>query len=170
MGPKCDLLTLQLIVSAHLGLYRVMEPRLRQQTPDCLHQHVGFRFREELARADLHDLGGEARLVPTEPTPDFHTNAEWVGYLYVVEGASLGGREITARLSRLKGRLPPTDIRTFAPYGDRAAPAWAKFLKILRAQLSSESDFARCARAARQTFAMHETFLTRAQEIGYGHR
>ena len=136
--------------------------------PDCLRHHVGFRFREGLARADLRDLGGEARLVPRVPAPDFRMNAEWAGYLYVVEGASLGGRLITARLSRLKGSLLPWDIRTFSPYGDHPGRAWAGFLRILRTQLTSISDFTQAARAARKTFCMHETFLTRAQETDHG--
>lgn len=164
VGPDCDLTTLRSVVAAHLSLYRTMEPRIRRQMPECVRQHREFRFREPLAAADFADLRGAADLIPTCSVPSFECNAAWAGYLYVVEGASLGGRLITTRLEKLKPAPVRSPLRTFLPYGKAPGAVWQRFSAILQAQLDSDPSRIAAISAARRTFRLYDSLFTRAQD------
>ncbi len=164
MSEKCDIGTLQRVVAAHLAVYKVMEADLKRQMPECLCRHSNFQFREDLAKADFADIQGDACLIPQGQAPSFRENAEWIGYLYVVEGSTLGGRLISKRLRQLGSDLCPNGLRIFAPYGDATRRSWTAFLDVLREQTRNGLELTRSVEAARRTFCLHDDFLNLAYE------
>lgn len=167
MGCACDLATLRQVVAAHLALYRTLEPLIRLEQPRCLGRHGGFCYREPLAAADFADLQGDEALVPSCPRPDFTGNAAWTGYLYVVEGASLGGRLISDRLTRGGQARLRLSLRTFSPYGGTPGVAWRRFVEVLRTELESDASRHAAIAAARTTFRLHALLFTRAGDAAH---
>jgi heme oxygenase len=80
--------------------------------------------RARLLREDLRALGSAASpALPCAPAPAFASQADAMGALYVIEGATLGGRLLARGLDRLLG--PGAAGRRFLLAGtDPARPAW----------------------------------------------
>lgn len=95
------------LLQALLAFYRQLEPQLEEKLPaDC--QLAGYRYlsRSALLMADLDQLTGDrpsldAGHLPSLPLPDLSTSDRVVGVLYVLEGATQGGRVIAPQVSRL---------------------------------------------------------------------
>lgn len=84
--------------------------------------------------ADLSDLKLSTNRKPCENLPPLITKEEILGYLYVMEGATLGG-QINARI--LENRLGLTanyGARYFNGYGDNTRDMWYKFCDLLNNQ------------------------------------
>lgn len=102
-----DQLVLQdylIFLRALLAFYRQLEPQLEGRLPvDC--QREGYRYlsRSALLMADLDRLVGDLDTgqVPLLPLPDLSTSDRVIGVLYVLEGATQGGRVISPRVIRL---------------------------------------------------------------------
>jgi heme oxygenase len=116
-----DQLVLQdylMVLRALLAFYRQLEPQLEGKLPvDC--QLVGYRYlpRSTLLMADLDRLSGhwhslDADRVPLLPLPDLSTSDRVVGVLYVLEGATQGGRVIAPRAIALlaEAELPGNEL------------------------------------------------------------
>lgn len=89
---------------ALLAFYRQLEPQLEGKLPvDC--QREGYRYlsRSALLMVDLDRLTSDLDTgqLPLLPLPDLSTADRVVGVLYVLEGATQGGRVISPRVTRL---------------------------------------------------------------------
>ena len=82
-------------------------------------------------------------------TPSFDTLAQRIGWAYVVEGSTLGGRVL---LSRLRDTLHPWPARFLVAYGNEGARRWRDFLGLVERQLSRPCDVEEAAHAAAQAF------------------
>jgi heme oxygenase len=85
---------------------------------------------------DISVLGGDPvlGLLPfCRELPKLESLAECFGCLYVLEGATLGGRIIGRHVKQLLGVIPETGGRFFYGYGERTGAMWQAFGKSLTA-------------------------------------
>ena len=81
---------------------------------------------------DLHHLGVMTGVLPLcSDLPPLNTQTEVLGCLYVIEGATLGGRMITRHLSAALVVTPMTGGRFFEGYGDDTAKMWQGLRQLL---------------------------------------
>lgn len=110
------------------------------------------RRRAALARADLAHLAPSRCPAALAPLVVAGPAEAW-GTLYVVEGATLGGRVLLQRVAAL-GPSARSASRYLAARGDATGPMWRRFVDALeRAALEPEDDAAMIA-AATRTFAL----------------
>ena len=83
-------------------------------------------------RQDLHHLGVMSKDVPLcRELPPLETQAEVLGCLYVLEGATLGGRMITQHVRATLGITPATGGSFFDGYGDDTGRMWQAMRQLL---------------------------------------
>ncbi len=119
------------------------------------------RRRREVLRADLLRLGLSVREITALPeAPAVFTDldaADVLGWLYVSEGATLGGAVIDRTLRALPGG---DRLRTFTPYLEGPGPMWRSFLAVLADWVGEDPDRqARVVRAGVGTFSALERWL-----------
>jgi len=91
-----------------------------------------------LLRQDLHCLGADLETLPLCRTlPPLGTQAEVLGCLYVMEGATLGGRMISQHMRAALGITPTTGGSFFDGYGDATGTMWQGMRQLL---VSSATD------------------------------
>ena len=92
-----------------------------------------------------------------------------LGCLYVIEGATLGGRELSRLLSPMLdalGLVAPEGRRFFLAYGAAQGPMWRRFCDVLDTAAATIAPAGRrdMEAAARSTFLIMEDWLTRCHE------
>jgi len=119
------------------------------------------RRRREVLRADLLRLGLSVREITALPEApavfvDLDT-ADVLGWLYVSEGATLGG----AIIDRTLRALPGGDrLRTFTPYLEGPGPMWREYLAVLAEWVGDDTDrHAQVVAAGVGTFTALEQWL-----------
>jgi heme oxygenase len=112
--------------------YRPLEARLAA-LPDWgdVELDLAVRWKTPLLARDLDALGLGAAERDARPAcavlPSVRDCAHGLGCLYVLEGATLGGRVVMRRLAE---RLPVTPVHCGAflsGYGEQTGPMWARF-------------------------------------------
>lgn len=121
------------------------------------------RRRGEAQRRDLLHLGLTVRALaglPEAPAVfDDPDHAQVLGWLYVSEGAALGGAIIDRRLRALPA-VKPGRLHTFAPYLEGPGPMWRSYLAQLHAFVGGDPVRREAVvLAAEQTFAALEDWL-----------
>jgi heme oxygenase (biliverdin-IX-beta and delta-forming) len=110
-----------------LGLYRPVERQL--SVLDWTRLEVDFprRCKTGWLESDLLDIGcspAALRAMPLCSVPPLPDGATALGWLYVLEGATLGGRVILSQAERRLGIRPDWGGRFFAGYGREVGPMW----------------------------------------------
>ena len=132
------------------GTWFVAAERALKEHQDCIAAELDeARFqRETWLREDLP--GKDLALPVLPPIP----KAEMPGWLYVVEGSSLGGKQISRHLQAREeatGHSWPT--RFFEAYGAETGPRWQSFLQFLEQKAPAGSpDFEAVVRGAIDAF------------------
>ena len=141
LEQQLDLLRDDLTLCDYVGLlerfYGVYEPFERMAEP-MLKRVPGIEFerrkKTELLAADLLHLGASPvglALLPRLPFTVPEQPEQLLGWLYVLEGATLGG-QILAR--HFATRLPLSagcGLRFFTAYGEETATMWRRLLEVL---------------------------------------
>jgi heme oxygenase (biliverdin-IX-beta and delta-forming) len=127
----------------------------------------GVRVRAPRLRADLRHLGHDdaslAALPECPRLPSLDSPARGAGYLYVFEGATLGGAIITRHLGRLLGHTPERGAAFFGSYGARIGVRWKEFTRALCAYAERSGSDQEIASAAVETFSTLEAWLLGAR-------
>lgn len=76
--------------------------------------------------------------------------AALLGYLYVLEGARLGGRFLAAHLV---GRMPLVCLSFFRSAEQVSETHWPQFLQAAQSRLSTREEFEACCAAAQAAFS-----------------
>ena len=152
------------LLKMFLGFYRPLEERL--EAADGLEEH-GYRLTERRKTpwlaADLRALGlshAEVNALPNcRDLPTLKGVARSFGCLYVLEGATLGGRQITSLMRETP--VPEDARRFFASYGPETGTRWREFIATLEAagRATGEAGGVEIAEAARETFASMERWI-----------
>jgi len=139
MDPALSLLEYRLLLTRFYGYYVPLEARLVAWSEA---EARGINYVErmkvpELER-DLIALGETAETIARLPRcaalPALATEAEALGCLYVVEGATLGGQLITKQLQKNFAMTRETGGAFFAGYGAETGLRWQEFGAMITAQ------------------------------------
>lgn len=115
------------------GFYNPLEAALTDRcTPEHsnhdagqLALHLPRLHKSELLRQDLQQLGvSTAGLAQCTALPPIQATAQVLGCLYVLEGATLGGRMITQHVQATLGITPTTGGSFFDGYAGDTAKMW----------------------------------------------
>lgn len=116
---------------------------------------------------DLLALGATVRSLAGIPRceclPSCAEPSAAFGSLYVLEGATLGGRTLLPMVQRQLGLSGARGARFLASYGDQVAPMWSGFGTALEAWCIGQERRAAVAAAAVATFGALERWLCEAR-------
>jgi heme oxygenase len=146
-------------------VYAALEPGLLDRVDADLRQAAGLRCKLPAILADLATHGRAAPTL-TERIPQPASLASTVGGLYVLEGATLGGRVIAKHLRRCLGpALGPTSFLDF--HGDEASMAWKRFIGVIEGLAEAgRVDAEEVLAGARGTFDSVHRILAGGRAIG----
>lgn len=155
------------LLAAFFGFYRPLERELAALTGwESCGLDLAGRWKTPWLASDLAALGLEAPALQTLPDcaalPALDGLARGLGCLYVLEGATLGGRQITALMQG--SPAPPEARRFFASYGAETGLRWREFLAGLRSfeERSTAPERADLLAAALDTFHGLQRWLEEA--------
>jgi heme oxygenase len=122
--------------------------------------------------ADLRTLGLAEQVVAALPLcpslPRLDTPHRRLGALYVVEGSTLGGRELSKRLGHLFGRDEPAGRFFFSGRDADTGKSWRAFADALDVAGEDGAVREEMIAAAVETFAAFETWLDWKTETNAG--
>lgn len=143
------------LLGAFLGYFEALEPALRSPLMSFAEHEDAYRYlpRSALLQDDLIDLDAfevleRARLTPARTLPNISTADRVLGSLYVLEGATQGGRIIAPRLARA---LKLTDFFGARYFNLFAWQQWQAFRDLVNSR-ESRYDPEGVAEGARDTF------------------
>jgi heme oxygenase len=145
------------VLAAFYGYHRPLEPAL-WSAPGlaALGLRAADRRKVPLLERDLRALGLDEAALAALPDcarlPDVRTLPHAVGCLYVLEGATLGGRVIERRLARTLGVDAARGGAFFASYGERVGPMWAAYRAAAARYVAEGGDEDAVVAAAVATF------------------
>lgn len=137
-------------VGRFFGFYEPLEARL-MASPHWRPLAFDYAARQKTPRLaqDLLALGGTAQALAATPRcselPAFDTPEQLLGCLYVIEGATLGGRSITRHLQTQLGLTPESGVAFFDGYGAQTGLRWKAFCTMLSNNADRYSDESRHA-------------------------
>lgn len=149
------------LLSLFFGFYAPLEEKLNAlsgwERPGL---DFGARQKTSWLESDLRALGlNPAELPVCGQLPPADSLARGFGCLYVLEGATLGGRQISASMPG--SAVPAGARRFFAGYGAETGRRWREFLAALAAQEhgSSQAEKAELVDTAVETFARMQQWI-----------
>lgn len=77
----------------------------------------------------IHNI--EAVALPPVTYPVVDSYSKYIGYLYVKQGSTLGGRAISKHLQKILGLVPQRTNHFFAGFGEETGERWKQFLHLL---------------------------------------
>jgi heme oxygenase len=146
-----------------LGFYAPLEARLSPALAGVPALDLAARQKTPLLERDLESLGVDAgrraelpRCAPELPA----SPSAALGVLYVLEGATLGGRIIARHLEKNLPELPASARRFLEPYGEDTGPRWKAFGAAVEAFAAGpDADLDAMCAAARTTFTRYGEWL-----------
>jgi heme oxygenase (biliverdin-IX-beta and delta-forming) len=119
---------------------------------------LGDRRKLPLLERDLRALG--VRAEARRPAPaELDGTAEAFGALYVLEGATLGGRVIQRRVAGPLGVTPEAGGAYYHGYGDGTGARWKEFGRVVTGYADETGTAARIVAGAVACFAALEAWL-----------
>jgi heme oxygenase len=151
------------VLRAFFGFYVPLESTLETSAPTALRLDAACRRKSWWLVEDLLSLGDSPHAIGTLPfcseMPPMTNQADVLGVLYVVEGATLGGQFVLQSLRRSLGQNADQSVRFFTSYGTRVPDMWSSFLRILEAAAYDEVQEQAIIASACRTFASFEQWL-----------
>lgn len=100
---------------------------------------LGLQNRAKLKflESDMQSLGLETKYSAESPT--IKSEAEALGILYVMEGATLGGNIIARNLAK-NPNFQDIKLNYFGAYGDQTGVLWKQFREVLENHQAEESS------------------------------
>ena len=148
------------ILEIFLGFYRPLERRLIVPAGSDSDE----RRKTPWLEADLGAIGLTAAQIAGLPDcsdlPRVDTPARSFGCLYVLEGATLGGRHISAMMAQ--STVPPGARQFFGGYGEHTGERWREFIGALERHAAGAGDADReeTIQGAEETFAcLHRWYV-----------
>ena len=163
LDPSLDRARYVGILAGFWGFHAALEPRLRAVGGVGI--DLDERSKLPLLERDLRVLDEDpARLPVADAVPEVEDAAAALGCMYVLEGATLGGRVISRHLAA-RGIGPEAGGAFFAGYGDATGEMWKEFSAAIGGYAEAHPESTgRMVRAADETFTLLERWLARATE------
>lgn len=93
--------------------------------------------------------------------PEITDASQALGYLYVMEGSTLGGKVIARLLEETLGINQQNGAAFFYGYGPETGAKWKAFREALVSYAESSGEEERIIAAANQTFLKFETWINK---------
>lgn len=119
-------------------------------------QDINPKYTHELKPIDLlqHDFSALSMQIPTDNQNASTLKScfsEYLGYLYVKQGSTLGGQYISAQLKKNLGLVKGENLFFFNGYGSDTGKRWQEFLVYLN-EMTDKIDENKVVSAARSVF------------------
>jgi heme oxygenase len=123
------------------------------------------RAKSPLLESDLLALGRTqeevAQLPECTELPELYSTAQALGYLYVIEGSTMGGQMITKQVRKF---LPEAETegkgtQYFNAYGTETRAKWAEFRELVEQSVTSDEAALQTVEAAKRTFTTLEAWI-----------
>lgn len=170
MTPQLTREAYQAVLERLLGLHEPFEAHLHRQV-DALPADLNLEARRKTPWlvADLKAIGHTDASLQALPRWEGwlpESVGESLGALYVLEGATLGGKVISKQIHRTLGITPETGLRFYTSYGDALGPMWKTFMKAINTTYGHQAEVAVAAvRGARATFTAMDQWLLEADPV-----
>lgn len=131
------------LLETFLGLYEPAEAALGRRIGDVTGLDFNARLKSPALHRDLSVLGAELHEVAAldrSAPPELASTPHALGFAYVLEGSTLGGRVIRKRL-RAAG-LPLEGTSFFDVYGPDAGRRFTDFCAVLERESAGQADAA----------------------------
>lgn len=142
------------------GFHRGFEAGF-ERAPAAMAEAIALpaRRRSPALAEDLRALGqGDIEGLPVWPAPlALASEPQWLGALYVTEGATLGGAAISRALAEVG--FDAAQRRFFEGYGAQRSPMWRRFLARLERHADDPEAAAAAQQAAKAAFSAFETWM-----------
>ncbi|MCM3748051.1 biliverdin-producing heme oxygenase [Paenibacillus pasadenensis] len=136
--------------------------------PDSQLEELGLseadRAKAPLIEQDLLYLGLTPGQIGELPLclelPDLSATAKKLGYLYVLEGSTLGGQIISRKIGSSLQLEPGAGLSYFYAYGDETRSSWQKMREIIEQGAAGSEE--QTITAAKETFRLLERWVVTA--------
>ncbi len=172
-SPTLDPATYLAILSGFHAIQTAADRALAPHAQDLAAYGYDVHSRHESAWLD-HDFewwgsrGADVALVTAATFPEVASTADAFGWVYVLEGSTLGGQVILRHVARTLQLDPPDGCRYFVSHGDDVGPRWRRTCQSIDAFAAagsgdaSEENTQSMVRAARELFSSIDTILNQA--------
>lgn len=154
------------LLAEFFGFYRPLETALASASWEGVGALFAPRRKTPLLQADLRALGLSdpeiARLPLCSWTPRPADRAGVFGCLYVLEGATLGGRVVRRYVLERLGYQAEAATMFFTSYGAQVGPMWQSFLDRMEVECRNDPDVV--IRMAIATFESMSNWLFRERD------
>jgi heme oxygenase (biliverdin-IX-beta and delta-forming) len=164
LNPALSLPEYRHVLERFWGFCAPAEARIAEaRVWEALGLDAAARDRAGRLRADLlhlgHDPDSLGGLPSCDALPRLDDAARAAGYLYVFEGATLGGVLIARHLQRTVGVTRESGAAFFGSYGAEIGPMWKAFTAALSEFAERTGTDAQIVDAACETFSTLERWL-----------
>lgn len=163
MDAALDLEAYRGLVARFYGFHAALEPRLAAAA-DWAAMGYDFEARRKLPMLarDLHALGLDPAALPLcDRLPPVDDVQAALGCMYVIEGSTLGGQQLSRHFADHLGLGPATGAAYFGSYGREVGPRWGAFRAFLAVHGRGEA----APEAAAATFEALAAWLA-AEPVG----
>lgn len=125
---------------------------------------LGERYKSRLIIDDLLATGFSEAEIDALPVYrfEFSSVAEALGIMYVLEGATLGGRILYKHIHEALGRTPENGASYFWGYGAQTGNLWKSFISSLTQFVDRNGERNGVIGAAKKTFTIIDNWLGQA--------
>lgn len=143
------------------GYFKPVERLIEHSIDASVLPDMSQRRKAEWLLADLTFSKAHIEDLPlATDLPQLKHAQQALGAMYVLEGATLGGRGITQLLLKNKTlRLQPAQVSFFNGYGDATGRMWTSFLETLNRFSDNRDAVRQMVAAATETFVLFEKWL-----------
>ncbi|MEA9975917.1 MULTISPECIES: biliverdin-producing heme oxygenase [unclassified Pseudomonas] len=163
-----DIAVYRRIMQAYYGFYLPFETLLAASASTIPGMGWAQRLKTPILKQDLLALGltfGEIDALPLcKILPGVETQAQALGALYVVEGATLGGQVLRGIIKAKVGVESATGGAFMDVYGAETRNLWQGFLTCLSC-IQEPEDIAQTVATAQQTFICFEGWLEQSDVL-----
>ncbi len=158
----------RLLLRSFYGFYGPLESSMDACHIPALRADLACRRKSWWLLDDLLSVGESHQAIGALPLcqdlPTMACQADVLGAMYVVEGATLGGQVILKSLRCSLGSQADQHVRFFTSYGAQVPQMWAAFLRIVEAGAYNAVQARMIIESACRTFSAFERWLAMCED------
>lgn len=125
------------------------------------------RAKSPLLEQDLAFISSSRQQVPIcDEVPEIASTEQLLGYLYVIEGSTLGGQIITRKLREHLSLEPGAGLTYFNAYGQDTRTQWKELSEMMNTAVEAGADRKVIVSTAKETFRLLNQWLTSTSDGG----